>query len=108
MSKFHIHSLSPRKYRHTVLWSVILSVLIVVAASMLGRATHNFHAALTDKPDVAIYLLLPNEGLGNTTLIREADTERDYLAETKDGPKLIKLKKGEHEWFVSMEEPLHQ
>jgi hypothetical protein len=108
MHKFKVHSLSPRKYTHTVLWSVILSVLITIAASMLGRATHNFNAALTNKPDVAIYLLLPNEGLGNTVLIREADTERDYLAETKDGPKLIKLKKGDREWFISIVEPLHE
>jgi hypothetical protein len=90
------------------MWAVVLSVLIVVAASLLGRATRNFHAALTDKPDVAIYLLLPNEGLGNTTLVRESELERDYLAETSEGPKLIKLKKGQREWFVSMVEPLHQ
>ena len=108
MNRFKVHSLSPRKYKHTVLWSVVLSVVIVVAASFLARATRNFHAALTDKPDVAIYLLLPNEGLGNTTLIRESDTERDYFADTKDGPELIKLKRGEKEWFVSLKEPLHQ
>ena len=68
----------------------------------------NFKAALTDKPDVAIYLLLPDEELGNTTLLRESETERDYLADTKEGPKLVKLKKGEKEWFVSVVEKLHQ
>lgn len=90
------------------MWSVVLCIAIVVSAAFLGRATGNFKAALTDKPDVAIYLLLPDEGLGNTTLLRESETERDYLADTKDGPKLIKLKKGEKEWFVSVVEKLHQ
>jgi hypothetical protein len=107
MKKFHVHHVSNRGYTRTVWVAVVMSVLVIVAAAGLGRATENFRAALTDKPDVAIYLLLPEEGLGNTTLLREAETERDYLADTKDGPKLIKLKKGEHEWFVSLIEPLH-
>lgn len=108
LSKFHIHNLSGRTYKHTVVWSVVLCILIVVAAAALGRATHNFNAALTDKPDVAIYLLLPDEELGNTTLLRESPDERDYLADTKDGPKMIKLKRGEKEWYVSLIEELHE
>ncbi len=109
MSKFHIHTLSSRRYGHTVLWSILLSIAIVCAVSMLGRAAHNFKAALTDAPDVAIYLLLKEEGLGNTTLLRvnDDDTERAYLAETKDGPKLIKLRKNQ-QWMVDFIEPLHQ
>ena len=107
MAKFHVHHLSKRGYVRTVWVAVTLSVLVIAAAAGLGRATKNFRAALTDKPDVAIYLLLPDEGLGNTTLLRESETERDYLAETKDGPKLVKLKKGEKEWYVSFIEPLH-
>lgn len=83
-------------------------MVVVVGAALLGRATHNFQAALTDKPDVAIYLLLPEEELGITTLLRESETERDYLAETKNGPKLVKLKKGDKEWFVSVVEELHE
>lgn len=108
MNKFRVHALSPRNYRHTVLWSVFLCIMIVVAAALLGRATKNFKAALTEKPDVAIYLLLPDEGIGQTTLLRDNETERDYLAETDEGPKLIKLKRGEAEWYVSLIEPLHQ
>lgn len=107
MGKFHIHSLSHRNYKKTVLWSVFLCLVIVVSASLLGRATFNFDAALTEKPDVAIYLLLPNEELGNTTLLRESEGERDYLAETAEGPKMIKLKKGK-EWYVAEVEKLHQ
>ena len=108
MHKFHIHSLSRRSFKHTVLWSVVLCTLIEVATAALGRAAHNFNAALTEKPDVAIYLLLPDEGLGNTTLLKETETERDYLAETENGPKLIRLKMGPEQWFVSFIEPLHE
>lgn len=87
---------------------MVLCISIVIAAAALGRATHNFSAALTDKPDVAIYLLLPDEGIRDTTLLRESELERDYLAETKDGPKLIKLRRGDKEWFVSLIEELHE
>jgi hypothetical protein len=108
MSKFHIHTLSSRRYGHTVTWSIILCIAVVCAASMLGRAAHNFKAALTDAPDVAIYLLLPNEHLGNTTLLRanDLDTERAYLAQTEHGPELIKLRKNK-EWLIDSIESLH-
>lgn len=107
MRGFHIHTLSHRGYRQTVLWAIVCCVAIVAAASAFARASHNFAAALTDKPDLAVYLLLPDEGIGQTTLLREQETERDYLAETTSGPKLIKLKKGEAEWYVSLVETLH-
>lgn len=108
MYGFHTHTLSHRGYRMTVAWAVLCCLVIVVAASAFARASRNFTAALTDKPDLAIYLLLPEEEIGYSTLLKEAETERDYLAETKDGPKLIKLKKGEKEWFVSVVEKLHE
>lgn len=108
MKKFHVHHLSHPLFRRTVVWSVVLCVLIVGAAAALARSAHNFKAALTDKPDVAIYLLLPDEGLGNTTLLRDGETERDYLADTKDGPKIIKLKRGPEQWYVANIEDLHR
>lgn len=108
MSKFHIHTLSRRSYSRTVIWSVLLCVVIVMAAAALGRATHNFSAALTDKPDVAIYLLLPDENIGRTTVLRESENERDYLAETEEGPRLIKLRRSDGEWYVSLIEELHE
>jgi hypothetical protein len=74
--------------------------LIVGVAAALGRTTLNLNAALTDKPDIAIYLLLPEEGIGKTVLLREKDNERDYLAETKTGPKLVRLRKGNKQWYV--------
>lgn len=109
MSKFQIHNLSSQRYGHTVLWAVVLSILIVCAMSALGRAARNFKAALTDKPDVAIYLLLKDEQLGNTTLIHtnEDDTVRTYLAETPSGTKLITLRKNQ-QWYADLIEPLHE
>ncbi len=108
MSAFQIHNLSPRRYGHTVLWSVIVSILIVCVSAALGRAARNFKAALIDAPDVAVYLLLPDEHLGNTTLIKqnEEDTVRSYLAESANGPKVITLRKNE-KWYVDLIEPLH-
>ena len=106
---FQVHAITPRTFRKTTIWSLVFAVIIVAGAAALGRAAHNFNAALTDKPDVAIYLLLQDEELGNTTLLRQnkEDTERDYLAETKDGPKLVKMKKGEKEWYVDYTEALY-
>jgi cell division protein FtsL len=103
-----IGHLSRKRYLHTILWSVVLSISIVIAASALARATHNFRAALSEKPDIAIYLLLPEEEIGRTTLLKSSETERDYLAETKHGPKIVKLRKGEKEWYVSYVERLHE
>lgn len=108
MKKFHVHHLSHPLFRRTVMWSVILCVLIVSAAAALARSAHNFKAALTDKPDLALYLLLPEEEITTSTLLRDGDTERDYLAETKEGPKVIKLKKGPEQWFVANIENLHR
>ncbi|MEI8230920.1 MAG: hypothetical protein WCG83_07350 [Candidatus Peregrinibacteria bacterium] len=103
-----IRRISTYRFFHTILWAVVVCGVVVGAAAFLGRATLNIKAALTDKPDIAIYLLLPDEQIGKTTLLRDLDTERDYLAETKDGPKLIKLKKGEKEWFVLSMEKLRE
>lgn len=103
-----ITRLSRRGFSHTVLWVLLASVLVVGGAAALGRAAINFNGALTDKPDIAIYLLLPDEGITKVTLLRETETERHYLAETKEGPKLIILKKGEKEWYVSQNEKLRE
>ncbi|MDD5623367.1 MAG: hypothetical protein PHI23_01500 [Candidatus Peribacteraceae bacterium] len=102
-----IRHVSHWRFFHTVGWAVLLCALIVAIAATLGRATMNIRAALTDKPDIAIYLLLPEEEIGRTMLLKESETERDYLAETKDGPKLIRLKKGE-KWYVAEMEKLRE
>lgn len=103
-----IAQLSRLRYIHTYIWALLVSAVVVAIAAALARATLNMNAALTSKPDLAIYLLLPEEEIGQTTLLRSTETERDYLAETKNGPKLIRLKKGEKQWFVSSKERLHE
>jgi len=103
-----IRRISHLRFFHTIAWAVLVCGLVVGAAASLGRATLNLKAALTDKPDIAIYLLLPEEKIGRTVLLRDLDTERDYLAETKDGPKLVRLKKTDKQWFVSSVEQLHE
>ena len=103
-----IERLSTRRYLQTAIWALLLSAVIVAGAAFLGRATINLKAALTDKPDIAIYLLLPDEKIGATTLLREAVSERHYLAETKDGQKLVILKKTDGKWGVKKIEQLRE
>lgn len=105
--KLHIPHLSRSRFFHTVFWSLCVSVAIVGAAAAIGRATVNLDIALQEKPDLALYLLLPEEEIGKSTLLRSNETERDYLAETKDGPKLVKLKRGPDQWYAALVEPLH-
>lgn len=102
-----IHRLSRRRFLHTVRWGLAASVLVVAIAAGVGRATVNLQGALTDKPNIAIYLLLPEEEIGRVEVLKETDQEMHYMAETKDGPKFVILKKGEEEWFVSHIEQLH-
>ena len=106
--KLHIPHLSRKRFFHTVFWSLMVSCVIVAAAAGIGRATRNMKIALSEKPDIAIYLLLPDEEIGKTTLLRSSEMERDYLAETKSGPKLVKLKKGPEQWYAALVEPLHE
>ena len=102
------HLFDPQRFRHALFWSVLLSALIVAISATLARATLTLSAALTNKPDIAIYLLLEEEGVGRTELLRETNTGRDYLVETKDGPKFVRLKKGMREWYVEIEENMHE
>lgn len=103
-----ISLISRKRYSHTMLWAVLLSALVVALTATLGRAMANVKAALTDKPDIAVYLLLKDDMVTSSTLLRSHEDERDYLVETKDGLKLVKLKKGEKEWFVASEERMHR
>lgn len=103
-----IAHISRKRYTHTMLWAVLLSALVVGLTATLGRAMGNVKAALTDKPDIAVYLLLKEDVVTSSTLLRSSENERDYLVETKDGPKLVKLQKGEKEWYVSHEERMHE
>ncbi len=102
----HTNFIRNLRLHHTLLWTLAASAIVVVMAAGLARATLNMAAALTEKPDLAVYLLLEEENVKDSVLLRETEKERDYLVETDDGPKLAKLKKGEKEWYVSKVEPL--
>ncbi|MCF7845123.1 MAG: hypothetical protein K9M03_04845 [Kiritimatiellales bacterium] len=103
-----LHRVSRKRYLHTMFWAVIGSMLVVSVMATLGRASYNFTAALSEKPDIAIYVLLPEENITSVEILRDKGDERHYMAETKNGPKLVILKKGEHEWFVSTVEELRK
>jgi hypothetical protein len=103
-----ISDVSNRRFSHTMLWAVLLSSLVVAVAATLGRAMANVKAALTDKPDIAVYLLLKDEGITHSVLLRSHADQRDYLVETQDGPKVVKLKMGEKEWYVSSIDEMHE
>lgn len=105
--KINIQHVPPHRFLRTVLWAVFLSAVIVSAAAGLGRAAKNFKAALSDKPDVALYLLLPDENITTSTVIRDLPTERDYIANTASGQLFVKLKRGPQQWYVSEKETLH-
>ena len=103
----HIQLLPHHQYLKTVVLAVVASMLVVGTAAFLGRATLNLRAALTDKPDLAVFMLLEDRGVTHLTILRETENQRDYLIETKEGPELVQLKKGEKQWYVSLEEQLH-
>jgi hypothetical protein len=102
----HTNFIQNLRLHHTLLWTIAASALVVMTAAGLARATLNMAAALTEKPDLAVYLLLEEEKPTNSVLLRESEKERDYLVETESGPKLAKLKKGEEKWYVSKVEDL--
>jgi hypothetical protein len=104
-----VHRLSAHRFKHTMLWAVFASLIIVVAAALLGRAALNLKAALTQKPDVAVYLLLPDAGITSVTVLRESPNERDYMAETASGVLFVRLHKGDGgKWMVTETEQLHE
>lgn len=103
-----IHRISRTRFLNTITWAIMASGIVVAVAAGLARATLNMNAALIEKPDIAIYMLLPDEKIRKVDILREEEDQRDYLAETKDGPKLVILKKGEEEWYVEHIEPLRE
>lgn len=103
-----ITEISRRRYMGTVGWGLAAALLIVATAAGIGRATMNLESALTDKPDLAIFLLLPDEEIHTVELLEDLGSERRYQVETTTGPKFVILKKGEVEWYVSTIENLHE
>lgn len=89
------------RYVHTMMWAVLLSLLIVGMAATIGRATVNLRGALTaEDGSLAVMMLLPEEEITEVTLVKAGLDTQEFLTETKDGPKLIRMKKGDKEWFV--------
>jgi len=99
---------STGRFTHTVMWGLLLSAIVIVMASVMARSALNLKAAVTDNPDLAIILLLPDEEISNVELMRDRGKERDYLVETKDGSKYVKLIKSDGEWAVGDLEQLHE
>lgn len=101
--------LSKFRYAHHLLWAVLLSCLIVAIAASIGRASKNLKGALTaEDPTLAVFFLRPEEQITDVTLLRAKQDLVDVLAETKDGPKWMRLRKGEEQWYISDEENLHE
>ncbi len=80
----HHYNFSDPEPRTSILLGLFTCVLIVAVAAALGKAMVNLKAALTDRPDVGIYLLLPELELGDSVLLRDMETTRDYYAESKE------------------------
>ncbi len=107
----HFSLVSRFRYFHTMGWALLLSMLIVALAALLARATLRLNAALTTgKPDLALELLRPSDGIQDETLLRisNAGNRYDYFAHTKTGTRLYRVEKGPHQWYVSWVVDLHQ
>jgi hypothetical protein len=104
------HILSKLRFRHHLLWSILMSCLIVAIAATIGRATLNLRGALTlEDPTLAVFMLRPDDGITDVTILRANQTAVDVLAETPTGPKWMQLKKGEHgQWFIVNETELRE
>lgn len=97
------------QYAHTMIWALLLSSLIVAAAATIGRATVNLRGALTaEDASLAVMLLLPDENISQVTMIKAGSDTQEFLAETKTGPKLIRMKRGPTQWFVDEEITLRE
>ena len=94
---------------HTILWALLLCSLIVSVAATIGRATVKLRGALTDEDgSLAVMMLLPDEQIKDVTMIKAGSDTQEFLAETKTGPKVIRLKRGPQQWFVQEEVTLRE
>ncbi len=89
------------RYAHTITWALLLCSLIVGVAATIARATINLRGALTaEDASLAVMLLLPDEEISEVTLLRASQNKQELLAETKSGPKLIRMRRGVQQWIV--------
>ncbi len=92
---------SSRHFSRLVVWMLIAGATVIIVIALLARAQLNLQAALTDKPDLAVMILLPEEGIKEVSLLRDLGLERDYLVETNSGLKFVKLRKTGGKWHVA-------
>ena len=103
-----IRHVSPVRFKDTAVLALIAGATVIIIVSLAARANLNLKAAITDNPDLAIYVLLPEERIDEIELLRDQELERDYLVETKEGPKFVKLRKIGGEWRVAEVDPLRE
>jgi len=99
---------SPRNFRIAVLWTLILGAAIVIIFTLIAKASLNVQGALTEKPDIAVLILLQEEGVEGreAILLRDLGLERDYVVETATGSLFVKLHKNGGIWQIAESEPL--
>ena len=97
-----------RWQRNATLWAFGLSIAIIIITGVLARVTLNIAASTIENPDLAVVILLEDEGVTDSVLLREeSSTRRHYLLETKAGNKLVILEKKDA-WEVAEVEDLHE
>lgn len=97
------------RYMHTISWALLISCLIVSAAATIARATVSLRGALiAEDASLAVMMLLPDKEISDVTLVRASSDVQEFLAETKEGPKLIRMKRGPTRWFVQDEVALRE
>lgn len=103
-----IDRLSRWRYFSTIAWAVGGSIAVVAVTAGLARATLNMKGALIEKPEIAVYLLLPDAGITEVEVLRETEMQKDLLLHTKTGNMLVIMKKGEEQWYIAEQENLHK
>lgn len=106
----HISFLSTWRYTHTMAWAVLLSLLIVAVAATIGRATINLRGALTgEDASLAVMMLLPDQEISDLTMLKAGPETQEFLAETKNGPAVIRVIRIDGKWEVDRDIiPLHE
>lgn len=103
-----IERISRWRYFSTILWAIGGSIAVVAVTAGLARATLNMKGALVEKPEIAVYILLPDLEITQVEVLREEEMQKDLLVHTKSGNYLVIMKKGEEQWYVAEQESLHE
>ena len=74
-----IERISRLRFASTILWAIVGSTVVVASAAGLARATLNLNGALVEKPEIAVYLLMPEEHITHVEVLREGEDTKDLL-----------------------------